>query len=43
MNQKIIGLNLMLIGSFLSGSSITLLLTDIYLRTNKKYKIVRIN
>lgn len=43
MNRQILGLRLMMFGSFCIGSGFTLLLTDIWLKNNKKYKLVKIN
>jgi hypothetical protein len=36
------GLKCVILGSFMVGSGCTLLLTDIWLKTNKYYKIVKI-
>ncbi len=45
MNRQVFGFGfkLMLFGSFCIGSSTTLLLADFWLKTNNKYKLVKIN
>jgi hypothetical protein len=43
MNKQILGLRLMLFGSFCIGSRFTLLFSNIWLKNNKKYKLVKIN
>ena len=42
MNRRINGLKIILFGSFLTGSGVTLLFTDIWLRNNKKYKFIKV-
>ena len=40
--QQIFGLRLIMFGSFCIGSSFTLLLNDIWLKKNNKYKLIKI-